>query len=652
MASLLHVASDPRYARDEEYYRALGEITLYKHREKLINELLTYLASVIGDLERSEHRIRAIVDTAADGIISLDQAGRIQSANAAAVQIFGSDNGRVTGRELAEFFADVKEFGEALRLAAESGASSRELRGRRVDSAVFPAHLAIARLQFEGSLMFTAIVRDITEQKQAEQLVAQAAAKQETDKILNAIDQGLFLIYQREGDYFVSGQYSQATASLLGEDPSERDFLKLISAHISEAALKSAQSYLKLMFDQKVFAGSLEQLNPLSEISFSHGAPGEAPESRLLRFSFRRVSENESIAHLMATVIDVTAEAALREQLKANERKAQSQMELLFRILHVDSAMLAEFIDEARIELDLIDGILKEADNNRSLPARLQAIFRSVHKIKGDADLLGLEFLAQRLHQVEEKVSQAIRKPDLNAGDFFPFLVAFGEIVGLIDETSQLTERLLDFRDRFGERQPQREGTDTLQRSFQGLVQKISEELGKQVSFDCSAFEASLLASAQRMPAKGLIVQLLKNALAHGVESPEERLKVGKPLPGSIRLSSAIHDDRLEISVSDDGRGLDPARLRRVAVESGLLSTARASELSDRQAAALIFRSGVSSAEKAHLHAGRGVGMPMIREIVRAMGGKLRLRSSTGRGLTVTASLPRLAADSPARQPA
>lgn len=641
MGSILHVAHDSQFAKEEEYYRALGEITLYKHREKLINELLTYLANVIGDLERSEHRVRAIVDTAADGILSFDGDGRIESANAAAHAIFQAPPGSLLGDRIGSLFDTTAGGGATLLTARGEASLAEEFAGVRRNGEIFPAYVAVARLQLEGSVLFTAIVRDITEQKRAESVLAEAAAKQEVDKILNAIEQGLFLVYARADGYYIGGQYSQATARLLGEEPGEKDLVKLLAARAPEPVIKSVASYLKLMFDQSIFVGSLEQLNPLAEISYQVPGPDGVPAERLLRFVFRRIIENNSVAHLMATVTDVTAEAELRARIQENEKEAQTQMELLFRILHVDPEMLGDFIEEARLEMDLIDSILKEERIDQNLSGRLDAIFRSVHKIKGDADLLGLEFLAQRLHQIEDKLALARRKADLSAADFFPFLVSFAEIVGIIDETSKLVDRLVDFRGRFGERDQARGNADLMVRSFQGLVQKVGRELGKHVRLDNSAFRSSLLADSQRSAARGLITQLLKNAVAHGIESPAERRAAGKSEQANIALRCSINGDRLHVTVSDDGRGLDIERIRRIAVEAGALSADRAAQLSNAQVARLVFLEGVSSAGKADLHAGRGVGMAMIRELVHALGGRLSLRSQSGRGLQVTVDLPR-----------
>lgn len=641
MGSILHVAHDSQFAKEEEYYRALGEITLYKHREKLINELLAYLANVIGNLERSEHRVRAIVDTAADGILSFDGDGRIESANAAAHAIFQASPGSLHGDRIGILF-DTTAGGGADLLSAHGDASlAEEFTGVRRNGEVFPAYVAVARLQLEGGVLFTAIVRDITEQKRAESVLAEAAAKQEVDKILNAIEQGLFLVYARAGGYYIGGQYSQATALLLGEEPGEKDFVKLLAARAPETVVKSLASYLKLMFDQSIFVGSLEQLNPLAEISYQIPGPDGVLAERLLRFAFRRIIENNSVAHLMATVTDVTAEAELRARIQESEKKAQTQMELLFRILHVDPEMLGDFIEEARLEMDLIDSILKEERSDQKLSGRLEAIFRSVHKIKGDADLLGLEFLAQRLHQIEDKLALARRKTDLSAADFFPFLVSFAEIVGIIDETSKLVDRLVDFRGRFGERDQPRGNADLMVRSFQGLVHKLGRELGKHVRLDNSAFRSSLLADSQRSAARGLITQLLKNAVAHGIESPAERRAAGKSEQANIALRCSINGERLQVSVSDDGRGLDLEMIRRIAVEAGALSADRAAQLSNAQVARLVFLQGVSSAGNADLHAGRGVGMAMIRDLVHALGGRLSLRSQSGRGLQVTVDLPR-----------
>lgn len=134
------------------------------------------------------------------------------------------------------------------------------------------------------------------------------------------------------------------------------------------------------------------------------------------------------------------------------------------------------------------------------------------------------------------------------------------------------------------------------------------------------------------------LVHLVRNAIAHGIEAPEER--GGKPRVGTLELIAESVGPHVMIVVSDDGRGLDPARLRRAAVERNVLSLQQAEALSDNDAMQLVFRHGFSTEREADELAGRGVGMDVVKEKIEGLGGSVRLHSEKGQGTRVVLIVP------------
>ena len=133
------------------------------------------------------------------------------------------------------------------------------------------------------------------------------------------------------------------------------------------------------------------------------------------------------------------------------------------------------------------------------------------------------------------------------------------------------------------------------------------------------------------------LTHLVRNAADHGIGSPEERCAAGKPENGTIHLRARHEGGNVLIEVSDDGNGLDTARIREKAVERGLLSVT--DELTTSQIHAFIFHAGFSTRDSASETSGRGVGMDVVRRNVEALGGIVTLHSS-GKGTTVRIKLP------------
>ena len=134
------------------------------------------------------------------------------------------------------------------------------------------------------------------------------------------------------------------------------------------------------------------------------------------------------------------------------------------------------------------------------------------------------------------------------------------------------------------------------------------------------------------------LTHLIRNAVDHGIESPEERVAAGKTEDGMLRVSAEQRSGRIVITVADDGRGIDRVRVRAKAVERGIVAADAA--LSDEEVDNLIFAPGFSTAEKVSNISGRGVGMDVVRRNVQALGGRIGVSSRFGSGASFTLSLP------------
>lgn len=136
------------------------------------------------------------------------------------------------------------------------------------------------------------------------------------------------------------------------------------------------------------------------------------------------------------------------------------------------------------------------------------------------------------------------------------------------------------------------------------------------------------------------LLHLLRNAVDHGVESPEVRLSAGKPAEATITLTATQEHDTLRVQLHDDGAGMDPEALRRKAVERDLMDHAQASALSDQETLSLIFESGFSTKETLSDVSGRGLGMHIVQRHVRELGGSVDVHSVRGEGTAFTLILP------------
>ncbi|WP_434521411.1 ATP-binding protein [Halorubrum sp. AS12] len=175
--------------------------------------------------------------------------------------------------------------------------------------------------------------------------------------------------------------------------------------------------------------------------------------------------------------------------------------------------------------------------------------------------------------------------------------------------------------------------------SFPRLVRDISRDLDKRIDFEIEGDDVELdrtILTEMRDP----LVDVLRNAVDHGIEPPEEREAAGKDPTGHVELTAERERDHVIIEVSDDGGGLDPDQLRDKAVEEGVKSREAVEAMEDDEAYDLVFHPGFSTAEEVTDVSGRGVGMDVVRTTARDLDGSVSVESDPGEGTTVRFRLP------------
>jgi two-component system chemotaxis sensor kinase CheA len=181
--------------------------------------------------------------------------------------------------------------------------------------------------------------------------------------------------------------------------------------------------------------------------------------------------------------------------------------------------------------------------------------------------------------------------------------------------------------------------TSLLFPSLERAVRDAAETLGKEAVFQTSGREQRLESHALSALGEALS-HLVRNAVAHGIESPQDRLARGKPECGQVRLKIERHADRMLFTCSDDGCGIDINAVRRAAVSRGVLSSAAAAALSTDHALNLIFSPGVSTSAALNEVAGRGIGLEIVREVGNRLKGRVAVRTELGRGTSVEIEVP------------
>ncbi|MBW7474290.1 chemotaxis protein CheA [Paenibacillus oenotherae] len=256
-------------------------------------------------------------------------------------------------------------------------------------------------------------------------------------------------------------------------------------------------------------------------------------------------------------------------------------------------------------------------------PAKSQTIRVSVERLDHLMNLVGeLVIDHTRIHQVER--TQRSRLSDDSVNELGQISDHLSRIISDLQE-SVMKARMLPIEQLFNR--------------FPRMIRDLTRDLGKELELVIEGKDTELDRTLIEEIADPLI-HLIRNAVDHGIEKPEQRMQAGKSRKGTLQIRAAHEDNGVVIYVEDDGAGIDPARMRQSALAKGLLTSEEAGLISDRDAIELIFRPGFSTASVVSDVSGRGVGMDIVRSHIEKLNGLIDIDTVLGQGTRFKIKLP------------
>jgi HPt (histidine-containing phosphotransfer) domain-containing protein/two-component sensor histidine kinase len=455
-----------------------------------------------------------------------------------------------------------------------------------------------------------------------------ARARSETSEILATVQEGLFLLTK---DKKLGTQFSDSLPGILRHMVRPgMDFLRILQSMAPEKTCEAAIDYIDLLLGDKVKESLVSSLNPLTNLPVTMTDRYDKTQTRHLSFFFSRVVVDQKISHLLVTIQDVTDKVMLTRQLEQAKNMAKTEIETLLRLANSDFDLLQQFIDRTA-------GALKEINEKMSRPQNdarerlhiLNFIMRAVHGIKGEAAALGIDALENYAHECEkEMIAMREGAEQVDADHVLRLAVLLEGFYARHSSFAEIVSRLGGAIGKKAADQAGSAGPHPFVKQISALAQRIAADHGKRVETSCQLEPLASLPETVAQELQSIAIQLVRNALTHGIEPPEERERLGKPLAGALRIACETSDDgNHTFTVRDDGRGIVPQRLREHLVKNGRLSAEEAAALDDCEAMRLIFQPGVSTANVADKDAGHGIGMDAVQEKVKKIDGHLLVKS-------------------------
>lgn len=271
----------------------------------------------------------------------------------------------------------------------------------------------------------------------------------------------------------------------------------------------------------------------------------------------------------------------------------------------------------ARAELTEVDTLLEDLSEAYAQLGQLRAGLGGVRPIQELAELLSEQRDPLKIRSLTEEVRTLLGQLDRR----------------LSSSVDQLERELQQVRD--GAEKLRLVPVESLIGALQRMARDSALQLGKSVALSGQGgsvrLDASVLATVQ-----GALLQVVRNAVAHGIEKPDQRLAAGKPEEGRIEVVVTREAGRVTFEVTDDGRGLDLEAVRAAAQRQGIAP----GKLEAQELVTLLLRGGLTTSTSVNLVAGRGVGLDVVREATERLGGEVSIRSTPGRSTTVRMRVP------------
>lgn len=481
------------------------------------------------------------------------------------------------------------------------------------------------------------------------------------EALIEHVSQGVFLIDHRER---ILQPVSRSMAALFRRrDFTRLTFARLLEPHATEGMVNALSAEL-----------AAHRAGTAPAAAGSSGAPGKAVELRFARpdgafevvhygFDFFPVSVPDQPLAWMVRVTDRTREVAqaieledLRPQLAELRAEHQLHGEVLRILLLIGRARFGHAVQTGRAALKAIKTILKKpAREEAAFRAKLDEILAEGTRIRRAAASLQLSGLDMAARRFEASLRELGKRAALSGNDFVPIAVQLDHLFEQLTRLRTLTagarggkstrkagaatSNTANAADSGAARESRHAAAANLERTLATMAEHIALEQHKSVRLKSIGLErvpAAYLASI-----KNVAIQFIRNSVIHGIEAPTERALAGKPPVGSLELRfNALPEGDFELRFEDDGRGIDPAIIRRTAVEKRLMSPDAVERLRDRQAIKLIFKDGFTTLAPGEDGPAHGSGLSFVRRYVQDAGGKVSLASELGRETRFKVTLP------------
>lgn len=475
-----------------------------------------------------------------------------------------------------------------------------------------------------------------------------AYEKHKIQAMLESLGQGIF-IFDSKGK--IEDGFSKACSDIFGQDLKGKTFFEILKLEQTQAS--SVQEWIDIIY---------QEMLDFDDLALAGPSQFHKNQDKHIELEYKAVrGADGKISKIVCIATDKTQEILMKEKAESDAAYVKSITTLL-----KDKNSFMDFKEEFSSNIELVKKELSVKDPD------INSIFRAMHSIKGGAATFGLLDIQKLAHSLEDDFS-AIRDLDIELreaelesqinrfhqeiNELTSLLESFlKENESIIGSTSERTKEVsVDALENFlvtnlssSEQEKAREAftqefifeslTETF-KQYNKAIEQVCETLNKEARLEVEESDFRYPISKIK-PLLGALVHAFRNAVDHGLEDPDEREMLDKPREGLVKVSFSKKDDRIKISISDDGGGIDPKKIAVLAYKKGLILKDEIASKTKEELIQYVLKPNFSSKEEVSEVSGRGVGLDAIKYEASKLGGNAWLQSELGMGTTLMITLP------------
>ncbi len=475
-----------------------------------------------------------------------------------------------------------------------------------------------------------------------------AAIEKEVHDLIDHIDDGICTIGT---DYLIDKFYNRHIPAIFGEkEYRDTSIFDNIFYILEGDVKKELKEFIGMAFTNITASEEmLNSINPVHDFTYIYNDLGKVIHKRIKTTAVRIMSDDNTVSKLMFIFNDISLSEKLAAAEQKQEREIEEQYNMISAMLNNDRTVINQFVRGSQKKLSELKIKLQSAAQNPDDKEIIRGVLGLVHSLKGESFTLGFVNFTELLKEFEGFLKKTLEKTydfeaQIQAIVFFEkmenekkkFFKTIDKLKNFMKDVNATTDKDGNITDA--------ERISLIRKELEGVCDKSAQSEGKEIQFSFKT-DVNGLPETYYDAFKEIMLHLIRNSAAHGIEPPLERARFGKQQKGLISCEISRKDNLWILRYADDGAGFDLARIRNKAIEMGIHTAEQLDQMKENSIIALVFRSGFSTAKSPDDVSGVGVGMSVVKNIVmERLKGKILIGNNPTKGMTLRMEIP---ADNP-----